>query len=145
MLRQDLLGEMLEEYYAASEENSAFWRLVDSFSGERNDDAIMQLIQKLYDVSRSHPWPEHWLRATASMFGPPASQAYRRDVPDEADCGSARGAALCCRGICSLRIIRLWEQSLIRDLSLELEGAADLLRQAQQHRRIAGRTCPVYR
>ena len=82
LLRQDLLGEMLEEYYAASDENSAFWRLVDSFSGERNDNAIMLLIQKLYDVSRSHPWPEHWLRGTASMFGPPARQASQ-EIADE--------------------------------------------------------------
>ncbi|SDM88039.1 DNA helicase/exodeoxyribonuclease V, subunit A [Paenibacillus sp. yr247] len=127
LLRQDLLGDMLEEYYAASGENSAFWRLVDSFSGERNDDAIMQLIQKLYDVSRSHPWPEYWLRATASMFGAPAPQ----EVPEEA--ASVMQEALPYVAATSAPAdYSIWEQSLIRDLSLELEGAADLLRQALQ-------------
>jgi ATP-dependent helicase/nuclease subunit A len=127
LLRQDLLGEMLEVYYAGSGENSAFWRLVDSFSGERNDDAIMQLIQKLYDVSRSHPWPEHWLRATASMFGAPAPL----EVPDEAV--SVMQEALPYVAAASAPAdYSIWEQSLIRDLSLELEGAADLLRQALQ-------------
>ncbi|NOV03504.1 helicase-exonuclease AddAB subunit AddA [Paenibacillus planticolens] len=127
LLRQDLLGGMLEEYYAVSGENSAFWRLVDSFSGERNDDAIMQLIQKLYDVSRSHPWPEHWLRATASMFGPPAPAALE---------GTEESAPLALEALPYVAAAAapadysLWEQSLIRDLTLDLEGAADLLRQA---------------
>ncbi|TXK84098.1 helicase-exonuclease AddAB subunit AddA [Paenibacillus sp. N3.4] len=129
LLRQDLLGEMLESYYAASGENSAFWRLVDSFSGERNDDAIMQLIQKLYDVSRSHPWPTYWLRSTASMFGPPETQAKsdsEEDISDKEDvlpyvAASAEPADY-----------SVWEQSLVRDLTLELEGAADLLQQALQ-------------
>ncbi|OPH58593.1 helicase-exonuclease AddAB subunit AddA [Paenibacillus ferrarius] len=125
LLRQDLLGEMLEEYYAASGENSAFWRLVDSFSGERNDDAIMQLIQKLYDVSRSHPWPEHWLRATASMFGPPAAQEMPEEVASVVEEALPYVAAAAAPVDYSL-----WEQSLIRDLTLDLEGAADLLRQA---------------
>lgn len=127
LMRQDLLGEMLEEYYAGSGENSAFWRLVDSFSGERNDDAIMQLIQKLYDVSRSHPWPEHWLRATASMFGPPASA--EQETQDEA--ASVIQEALPYVAAASAQAdYAIWEKSLIRDLTLELEGAADLLRQA---------------
>ncbi|MBA2938154.1 helicase-exonuclease AddAB subunit AddA [Paenibacillus sp. CGMCC 1.16610] len=127
LMRQDLLGEMLEEYYAASGENSAFWRLVDSFSGERNDDAIMQLIQKLYDVSRSHPWPEHWLRATASMFGAP--EPAPQEVPDEA-AAVIQEALPYVAAASAPADYGIWEQSLIRDLVLELEGAADLLRQA---------------
>ncbi|MDD9268685.1 helicase-exonuclease AddAB subunit AddA [Paenibacillus sp. GCM10023248] len=129
LMRQDLLGEMLEEYYAGSEEDSAFWRLVDSFSGERNDDAIMGLIQKLYDVSRSHPWPEHWLRATASMFGSPAPG--EPEVQDEA--ASVMQEALPYVAAASAQAdYGIWEKSLTRDLTLELEGAADLLRQAMQ-------------
>ncbi|MFC5450258.1 helicase-exonuclease AddAB subunit AddA [Paenibacillus aestuarii] len=126
LLRQDLLGEMLEQYYAASGEDSAFWRLVDSFSGERNDDAIMQLVQKLYDVSRSHPWPEYWLRTTAAMFGPPAAPAQAE--PEIADPAAALPLVAAASAAADVSI---WERSLIRDLSLELEGAADLLRQAQ--------------
>ncbi|OCT17164.1 helicase-exonuclease AddAB subunit AddA [Paenibacillus pectinilyticus] len=126
LLRQDLLGEMLEEYYAASDEHSAFWQLVDSFSGERNDNAIMQLIQKLYDVSRSHPWPEFWLRETASMFGPPAPQEMKSEAVPLVEEALPYVAAASAPVDYSL-----WEQSLVRDLTLELEGAADLLRQAQ--------------
>lgn len=131
LMRQDLLGEMLEAYYADSGENSAFWQLVDSFSGERNDDAIMKLIQKLYDVSRSHPWPEHWLRATASMFGAPPAAPETREVPDEA-AAIIQEALPFVAAASAPADYAIWEQSLIRDLALELEGAADLLRQAIQ-------------
>ncbi|MGG1552683.1 helicase-exonuclease AddAB subunit AddA [Paenibacillus ferrarius] len=127
LLRQDLLGEMLESYYAESGEDSAFWRLVDSFSGERNDSAIMQLIQKLYDVSRSHPWPEHWLRTTASMFGP-ASQEGTEGVTAEQELHEALPLVAASSAAVDFA---LWEDSLKRDLSLELQGAADLLQQAQ--------------
>ncbi|MGG1520201.1 helicase-exonuclease AddAB subunit AddA [Paenibacillus oryzisoli] len=128
LLRQDLLGEMLESYYTVSGEDSAFWRLVDSFSGERNDSAIMQLIQKLYDVSRSHPWPEHWLRTTASMFGPPKAPESAESV--QAEQGLHEALPLVAASSATVDF-ELWENSLKRDLSLELQGAADLLLQAQ--------------
>jgi len=90
LLRQDLLEELLEAYYAASEPepSSPFWRLVDAFSGERSDAALMQLVQKLYDVSRSHPWPDQWLRSAALMFGPQPQRAAAVAPPGEgADAG----------------------------------------------------------
>jgi ATP-dependent helicase/nuclease subunit A len=125
LLRQDLLEELLEEYYANSAAESTFWRLVDSFSGDRSDDALMQLVQKLYDVSRSHPWPEQWLRMMASMFGPPdqEDQADRSVEALEAERLVAAGDEGMVKDV--------WEQSLIQDCRLELTGAADLIRQAR--------------
>ncbi|MFF2155925.1 helicase-exonuclease AddAB subunit AddA [Paenibacillus chitinolyticus] len=70
LMRHDQLEEMMEQYYGESGEDSPFWRLVDTFGGERSDVPLHLLIQKLYDESRSHPWPEHWLREMALMFGP---------------------------------------------------------------------------
>jgi ATP-dependent helicase/nuclease subunit A len=125
LLRQDLLEELLEEYYAGSSPESSFWRLVDSFSGDRSDDALMQLVQKLYDVSRSHPWPEQWLRLMASMFGP-AEQGVQVDGPADAD-----EAQLLVAAGTESAAKEVWEQSLIQDCRLELNGAADLLRQAR--------------
>lgn len=124
LLRQDLLEELLEEYYGQSEEENAFWRLVDSFSGERSDASLMQLIQKLYDVSRSHPWPEHWLRQMALMFGPPAAQTA--DSDDEMKVSLPEAAAAY-----EPVDYSVWLKSLIADCRLELEGSADLIRQAQ--------------
>ncbi|SEB40972.1 helicase-exonuclease AddAB subunit AddA [Paenibacillus sp. GP183] len=123
LLRQDLLEELLEEYYAGSEAESSFWRLVDSFSGDRSDDALMLLVQKLYDVSRSHPWPEQWLRLMASMFGPPGQTQTSTIDGVEAQRLVAAGS--------EAAVKEIWEKSLIQDCRLELNGAADLLRQAR--------------
>lgn len=56
LLRQELLEELFEEKYEAHDEGSTFRRLVDWFSGERTDDAMYVLVQRLYDFSQSHPW-----------------------------------------------------------------------------------------
>jgi ATP-dependent helicase/nuclease subunit A len=123
LLRQDLLEELLEEYYGQSDEENAFWRLVDSFSGERSDASLIQLIQKLYDVSRSHPWPELWLRQMALMFGLPEGTSSMGEPLAE----SFAEAAVAYESV----DYSLWQKSLITDCRLELEGSADLIRQAQ--------------
>ncbi|MBP1992859.1 helicase-exonuclease AddAB subunit AddA [Paenibacillus eucommiae] len=125
LLRQDLLEELLEEYYAESKEESSFWRLVDSFSGERSDDALMQLVQKLYDVSRSHPWPEQWLRLMASMFGQRESNVSVYPLSDGSE------SVLYAAAASEPADLQVWQRSLIQDCLLELEGASDLIVQAQ--------------
>lgn len=57
LLRQDVLEELFEERYAGKD--PSFARMVDWFSGERNDEAAFRLVQRLYDFSRSHPWPRN--------------------------------------------------------------------------------------
>ncbi|MDQ1912921.1 helicase-exonuclease AddAB subunit AddA [Paenibacillus sp. GD4] len=68
LMRQDLLEELLEEQYGESAEGDAFWRLADWFNGDKSDEALFQLIQRLYDYSRSHPFPDEWLRDMAGQF-----------------------------------------------------------------------------
>ncbi|NOU95470.1 helicase-exonuclease AddAB subunit AddA [Paenibacillus sp. LMG 31456] len=100
LMRQDLIEELFEERYGESTEESDFWRLVDWFSGERNDDALFRLVQRLYDESRSHPQPSKWLRETAAMF------EKRPDVPNP------------------------WLPSLLASVQLELEGIVSILDEA---------------
>jgi ATP-dependent helicase/nuclease subunit A len=68
LMRQDLIEELFEEQYGEATEDSDFWKLAEWFSGEKSDDALYRLVQRLYDESRSHPWPDKWLRETAAMF-----------------------------------------------------------------------------
>lgn len=103
LMRQEILEELFEEKYGEAEEGSLFLRLADWFSGERSDDAVYSLVQKLYDFSRSHPWPDDWLRKMASAFA----------VSDTATLGQS-----------------LWVESIIQDAKLSLAGAAGLLHQA---------------
>lgn len=104
LLRQEILEELFEEKYGIEGEGSDFIRLVDWFSGERTDDAMHLLVQKLYDFSRSHAWPDHWLRDTASAFA----------VPDTASLGQTA-----------------WVQSILQDARLALASAEGLLNQAR--------------
>ncbi|SET65973.1 DNA helicase/exodeoxyribonuclease V, subunit A [Paenibacillus sp. NFR01] len=108
MMRQELLEELLEEKYAGldeDEEDSDFVRLADWFSGERSDDAVHALIQRLHDFARSHPWPEQWLRDTAATFAVPDLEALGGTV---------------------------WVRSMLQDAALTLDGAAAQLRQAKE-------------
>ncbi|MDF2657373.1 MAG: helicase [Paenibacillus sp.] len=107
LMRQDLLSELLEEHYGNSGEDSAFWQLADAYGGERGDDALFRLVQQLYDFSRSHPWPDHWLLETASRFEP----GNDREV--SGDGGTDR-----------------WRVTLIEGVKLELQGMAGMLEEA---------------
>ncbi len=85
LLKMDVLDELLEERYAAESggrgdgngrenggggrnEPGPLTRLVERFGDERGDGPLHRLVLELYDFSRSHPWPEHWLRECASRF-----------------------------------------------------------------------------
>lgn len=69
LLRLDVLEELLESRYAAG--GAVFESLVESFGGERDDGPLLELVQKLYDFSRSNPEPERWLKEKAARFDLP--------------------------------------------------------------------------
>ncbi|MBW4080146.1 helicase-exonuclease AddAB subunit AddA [Paenibacillus sp. S150] len=108
MMRQELLEELLEEKYGEVAENGedpVFVRLADWFSGERSDDAVHALVQRLHDFARSHPWPAEWLRNTAADFSLPDTEALSRTP---------------------------WVQSILAEAKLTLDGAASQLRQGRE-------------
>ncbi|MEX2461747.1 MAG: helicase-exonuclease AddAB subunit AddA [Paenibacillaceae bacterium] len=129
LLRHDQLQELLEECYSenmneqvidARDDNgtkaahetdveplsqNGFWQLVEWFSGERNDDALMALIEQLYDASRSHPNPEKWLLDKAAQF----KDGHQGNDKEDED---------------------IWLRSLSLDVHLELNGVEGLLLEA---------------
>lgn len=104
LMRQEILEELFEEKYGEAEDGGNFLRLADWFSGERTDDALYRLVQRLYDFSRSHPWPDRWLRDTAAEFM----------ISDTEALGNTG-----------------WVQSIMADAALALSGAFGLLQQAR--------------
>jgi len=106
LLKQETLEMMLEEHYEQSEENSTFWQLIESFGNNRGDGPLIAIILQLYELSRSQPWPGHWLLQTASKFS--AQQNVQAEEQP----------------------LYFWQQSLLASIKLELQGAADLLAQA---------------
>lgn len=67
LLRDEVLEELLEAEYA-KENNTSFYQLVDTFSGDRSDVELQQAVIRLFDFSRSHPDPDKWLESLASLY-----------------------------------------------------------------------------
>lgn len=70
LLRDDVLAEVLENAYDSDDEDKvqAVYRLVDSFTSDRDDQAIETLIDKLYDTSRVHAEPIKWLHSLPTQY-----------------------------------------------------------------------------
>ncbi|MGF2615302.1 helicase-exonuclease AddAB subunit AddA [Rossellomorea vietnamensis] len=67
LLRDEVLDELFEEEYG-KEDNDSFYKLVDTFTNDRSDAALQDMIRKLYDFSRSHPDPDAWLGNLVDMY-----------------------------------------------------------------------------
>ena len=115
LLRGEALEAVFEERYSLAAEIDPFWQLADRFGGERGDDALMKLVDRLYDFSRSHPFPELWLQEAAAAFR----------LGGEA--GAAAGAA---GASAAVPPDHPWLASLAADAKLELEAIAAGLRSA---------------
>lgn len=70
LIRADVLNELFEQRYSEVDYASGgnFLKLVNCFGGEKGDDPLFLLVERLYLFSRSHPWPSQWLRATVTPF-----------------------------------------------------------------------------
>ncbi|ARF18265.1 helicase-exonuclease AddAB subunit AddA [Sporosarcina ureae] len=67
ILRDDTIALVLEDAYSQPDPE-AIYRLSDSFTADRNDQAIETLIDKLYDYSRVHPNPSQWLELIPQQY-----------------------------------------------------------------------------
>ncbi len=71
LLRKEVLDDLLEDQYAlldSKEENKAFFDFVDAYGTTKNDDAIRDIIYKLYEKSVSFPWPNEWLESLKKPY-----------------------------------------------------------------------------
>lgn len=103
LIRSDVLSEMFEQRYAELDHHTDFLQLVNAFGGERGDDPVFSLVERLYLFSRSHPWPEQWLKETA--------EAFRIQSVEELEQSP-------------------WVAQLMSDVELKLEGAIASFQQA---------------
>lgn len=67
LLKLDVLEELFESAYDAPD-NDAFLRFADLYGSERGDEAAYDIILKLYEYSRSQPFPEQWLKSLPLHF-----------------------------------------------------------------------------
>ena len=66
LLREEILEELLEEAYEQRDE--AFLELVECYSPGKTDEGLKELIQKVYESSVSHPFPEKWLQQCLEVY-----------------------------------------------------------------------------
>ena len=60
LLRGDVVKVLLEEHYAQKDEK--FQKFVECFATGKSDENLGDLIQKLYEMAMSNPFPEEWLQ-----------------------------------------------------------------------------------
>ena len=104
ILRQEVLEELFEQKYGNETGQTSFLSLVDWYGGEKGDDAVFWLVLRLYDFSRSHPWPNVWLKQAADMFTYANEDNLQHNI---------------------------WIKSIMQDVLLTLEGAIGRLEQGK--------------
>ncbi|MEC1719350.1 helicase-exonuclease AddAB subunit AddA [Schinkia azotoformans] len=114
LLMEEVMEELFEEQYSL-ENNECFYDLVDRYSDDRSDIELQLLIRKLYDFSRSYPWPTEWLEQIV--------QAYDIDDISEIDELS-------------------WMKDLREDIKIQLQGCRELLNRALEITKQPGGPAP---
>lgn len=66
LLKSDVMENMLEAYYAEGQED--FLEFVAGYGGAKNDQAIQDMILKMYTYAQSYPWPDEWLASLKSAY-----------------------------------------------------------------------------
>lgn len=84
LLRKDVLAQVLEEAYEQAD--PAFLNCMEYFSAGSRDEAVEEVVWKLYDFAMSMPFPEEWLKDRKEDYSLPGAEGAR------AGAGSREGA-----------------------------------------------------
>lgn len=123
LIRQEELESLLEERYGEAPEGHPFWTLADWYGGDRSDAALLALVERLYEASRSHPFPDRWLADMCGMFRTEAGEMA-------GDRNSGKNSGEAGEGGLEKLESHPWFVSLLKDVALELDGAAAILGEA---------------
>jgi ATP-dependent helicase/nuclease subunit A len=66
LLKRDVLEAIFEERYESN--NAEFLSFVDAYADDRSDEEMYGILLKLYEFSRSQPYPEHWIGTLPENF-----------------------------------------------------------------------------
>ncbi len=114
LISDEVMDELFEEEYG-KKDNEAFFNLVDTFTDDRSDAALMEIVRSIYDFAQSNPRPEEYLKSIVSM--------YNVSTDTELE---------------SLPFI----QSLLYDIELQLEGAKELISRGLAITKLPGGPAP---
>lgn len=66
LLKSDVLENLFEECY--TEGTQEFLNLVDAYGGDKDDSYLQDMVLRLWEFSRSTPWPDHWLDSVIALY-----------------------------------------------------------------------------
>ena len=103
LLKLEALEELFEDRYLKDDMDEDFLDLVESYSSNRDDKRLQDMVLRLYDFVQSHPWPEEWLHIHSRTF----------NIPDGTDLGNTP-----------------WGKELLESTRVEVMGLAESMAQA---------------
>lgn len=68
LMKLEVLSELFEELYENEDENREFFELLECYGGNKDDQALQNMVLNLYDFIQSSPHPEKWLPDMAESF-----------------------------------------------------------------------------
>lgn len=101
LMRMETITELFEDQY--EQEQDDFKALLESYGGNKNDQAIQDMVMSLYEFIQSSPWPDEWLD----------EQLRALDVQDGEDFARTP-----------------WGRVLTNSLKLEFAGLSQMMTQA---------------
>ncbi|WP_071459106.1 helicase-exonuclease AddAB subunit AddA [Bacillus massilinigeriensis] len=114
LLKDEVMDDIFEEEYGKPE-NQAFFRLVDTFTNDRTDEALKDIILDLYEFSRANPSPDCYLSSIVDMY----------DAGEETE-------------VAELPFMK----NLLFDIRLQLNGAKEMLNKGLELTKVPGGPAP---
>jgi ATP-dependent helicase/nuclease subunit A len=114
LIKDEVMDELFEEEYG-KKDNEAFFNLVDSFTNDRSDTALQDIVRSIYEFAMSNPSPEQYLTSMASMYDV-SSVGKLEDLP--------------------------FIQALLFDIELQLESAIELIKKGTDIAKLPGGPAP---
>lgn len=68
LLKQDVIEDLFEEKYLNQDEG--FIKLINTYTGYRDDDSLKEIILSLYKYIQSDPFPKDWIKEKVEMYKP---------------------------------------------------------------------------
>ena len=66
LLKNEVIEDLFEQKYL--EQDKGFLKLIDTYTGYRGDEPLVELILNIYKYIQSNPFPEKWLEEKVEMF-----------------------------------------------------------------------------
>lgn len=68
LMKLEVLSELFEELYEDDYENKGFFELLECYGGNKDDQALQNMVLSLYDFIQSSPHPDKWLQQMTEVF-----------------------------------------------------------------------------